>query len=299
MKKIYIILVLCFLNANLFAQKTIIVSGQCIPSPITLTYYGILNGKVAYLGTGLVSGFPTTNVSIQWLSQFNLWVLQFDGNPYYYSACNTETPPGTSYTSCPWTLVGGRTCEGTSPLYITGTGVLSVGLNNFNAILENGKINLNWNTSSETNNKGFEVERSSDGANWTNIGFIPGHLTTSLQNDYSFIDIQPLNGINLYHLKQIDMDGNFTYSNIARIDFLDGRKYSLLGNDGKGIIQLNMPTNQEKLELQIIDFSGKVLYSKTTTNGNQTLDIRNYPSGLYILHIKNASISTTEKLIKL
>ncbi|MEO9022608.1 MAG: T9SS type A sorting domain-containing protein [Ginsengibacter sp.] len=297
MKKIFTIFFLCFFNTGLFAQ-TITVSGKCIASPITLTYYGILNGRVAYVGTGTVAGLANIQVSIQWLSQFNLWVLQFSGAPYFSNPCNTQTPPGTTYSSCAWTPVDGQTCDGGSPLSITGSATLPVGLNNFNAILENGSVHLNWKTSSETNNKGFEVERSSDGRNWSNIGFIPGHLTSGLENEYSFSDRQPLIGINLYHLKQIDIDGNFTYSGIVKINFSDLRKYSLLGNNGNGIVQLNMPANKEKLVLEILDLSGKILYSKTTTNGNQTLDISRFPSGMYLLHINNATQSTIEKLIR-
>lgn len=298
MKRTFILSLLCLFSTGLFAQGTITVSGKCIAAPVTLTYFGMLNGKVAYVGTGSVAGFPSIQVSIQWLSQYNLWVLQFSGAPYFSSNSTAQTPPGAPNTAHPYTLVSGRTCDGPGVITITGSAILPVGLNHFNAVLENGAVQLNWKTSYETNNKGFEVERSSDGKNWSKIGFISGHSTTNLENDYSFIDPQPISAMNLYQLKQIDLDGNFTYSSIVKVNHAEQRNYSLLGNDGNGIIQLNMPKDREKLELEILDFNGRILYAKTTTNGNQTLDISHFPVGMYLLHIKNATQSVTEKLIK-
>ena len=80
------------------------------------------------------------------------------------------------------------------------------------------KIILTWSTASELNNKGFYIERSADGRNWVEIGFVEGSGTTTQLNHYSFSD-KNVAGLKLfYRLKQIDYDGSYSYSNIVEIN---------------------------------------------------------------------------------
>ncbi|OIP62668.1 MAG: hypothetical protein AUK34_02910 [Ignavibacteria bacterium CG2_30_36_16] len=91
----------------------------------------------------------------------------------------------------------------------------------FSAIVENEKVILNWTTSTETNNRLFEIERYiNDG--WVIIGSLSGNGTTTLRNSYSFIDDlkgSHINGIVKYRINQIDYDGSSTYSNIQQVEF--------------------------------------------------------------------------------
>ena len=99
---------------------------------------------------------------------------------------------------------------------------LPVELSSFSAIVKGDKVELNWQTATEVNNYGFEIERtagspqSSVGSQsqntWEKIGFIQGHGNSNSQKNYSFIDENPSDGIVTYRLKQIDNDGKFTYS---------------------------------------------------------------------------------------
>ncbi len=82
--------------------------------------------------------------------------------------------------------------------------------------INNAYIRLTWATAIEINNDGFEVERSVDGQNWTQVGFVDGHDNATTQNDYSFndMDVTP-NVIYYYRLKQVDNDGAFEYTDIV------------------------------------------------------------------------------------
>lgn len=97
---------------------------------------------------------------------------------------------------------------------------LPVTLLSFNG-RNDGSINkLSWATSTEINNKGFELQRSYDGVNFNKIAFIPskaGNGNSTSQLDYTFTDINPLPGSNYYRLKQIDIDGRFLHSRILVI----------------------------------------------------------------------------------
>ncbi|MFN8298951.1 MAG: PKD-like domain-containing protein [Chitinophagales bacterium] len=82
--------------------------------------------------------------------------------------------------------------------------------------IDNSYINLNWATAIEINNHGFEVERSLDGQNWSNIGWVDGHNNTTVQQNYTYNDynVQP-NVRYYYRLKQVDNDGMFEYTSIV------------------------------------------------------------------------------------
>ncbi len=82
--------------------------------------------------------------------------------------------------------------------------------------INNAYIQLTWATATEVNNKGFEVERSTDGQTWINIGWVDGHNNTTVQVNYSFNDIQVVAGVVYYYrLKQVDNDLAFEYTDIV------------------------------------------------------------------------------------
>lgn len=93
------------------------------------------------------------------------------------------------------------------------------------SVLQNDKtVQLNWSTATETNNSGFEIQRSevggqrSESSRWMEIGCVPGFGTTTEPKSYSFIDENVTKGIYKYRLKQIDYDGTFTYSNEIKVE---------------------------------------------------------------------------------
>ncbi len=94
-----------------------------------------------------------------------------------------------------------------------------VELVSFTAVKKESDIELNWSTATETNNKGFEVQRQSGGlerTGWERIGFVEGNGTTSQVHSYSYRDENVQPGKYQYRLKQIDFDGSTEYSNISR-----------------------------------------------------------------------------------
>jgi hypothetical protein len=97
-------------------------------------------------------------------------------------------------------------------------GVIPVELVSFKAEVGKSGITLNWETASETNNMGFEIERMING-NWSKIGFVEGNGTTTEFNNYSYSDKPNTSGSVSYRLKQVDYDGSFTYSKVVDVDF--------------------------------------------------------------------------------
>jgi hypothetical protein len=278
--------------------QTINVSGQCMTGTITLAKISNINGKPAYQGTGTVQGFPGVIVSIYWLgAPDNVWVLDFDGQPYYQNSCNSTGPYGTGNGACPWTVVPSMSCTGGAALSIVGVGVLPVNLISFTAQKENKEVILNWKTASENNNKGFDVQRSKDGISWVSLGFVNGAINSSMEKEYAFNDKFPLSGKNYYRLAQQDLDGNKTYSSIVNLEFSSSGYYTLGNNPGNGVYKLNILSSQ-LFEITVLDLTGKKLLSTTAGAGIHQVDIRNYATGTYLLRLTKGNETFTEKLIK-
>ncbi len=296
MNKLYL-LTLFSIYFTTTRSQVVTVSGQCMTSTITLSSVGNVDGKIAFAGSGTVDGNLNVSVSVFWIpAPDNLWVLAFDGQPYYQNSCNTANPWGTGNGSCPWSAVGGTTCSGAAALAINVSGVLPVNLTSFNAGIQNKRVVLNWKTATEYNNKGFDIQRSQDGLNWNAIGFVNGGVNTSIEKTYQFTDVNPLSGKAIYRLRQVNLDGNFTYSSIASVQFLKSDFYSLTGTSGNNRYQINLAATSQKVELSLLDAGGKKLMVKQATLGIETIDLGKYAAGIYILQIRKGNELFTEKL---
>ncbi len=111
-----------------------------------------------------------------------------------------------------------------------------VELTSFTANTSGSTVILNWSTETETNNRGFEVERgqrpevSGQRSDWDKIGYVPGSGTTTQPKSYSFNDEDISAGTYEYRLKQLDFAGTFKYSNTVEINISIPVQYSLSQN---------------------------------------------------------------------
>ena len=95
--------------------------------------------------------------------------------------------------------------------------VTPIKLTSFSATSQKESITLSWSTATELNNKGWRIERTADLNTWTTIGFVDG-INGTKANDYTYNDKAVTGGVYYYRLKQIDLDGTFTYSNTITIN---------------------------------------------------------------------------------
>jgi hypothetical protein len=116
--------------------------------------------------------------------------------------------------------------------------IVPVELTSFTATVGQNSVSLNWQTATETNNSGFEIERKQVGSpqssvgnqDWNQIAFVPGFGTTTEPKSYSFIDENLSSGKYQYRLKQIDFDGTFEYSNTIEVEVSSPLEISLEQN---------------------------------------------------------------------
>lgn len=165
--------------------------------------------------------------------------------------------------------------------------VLPVELVSFTAICCENKICMKWVTSNEINNKHFMVERSPDGKVWQKIGQVDGAGDfRGIARTYFFLDESLRNGIVYYRLKQTDMDGGFTYSQIISIEVCPLQSsveiYPNPATDG--IYQLKIwPQSNVIQYLDVFSAAGKeVLHLEGDV---RTIDLSNMADSVYFILI--------------
>ncbi len=175
-------------------------------------------------------------------------------------------------------------------------GIVPVELSSFIASAADGKAELKWQTASELNNYGFEIQKRTANNdeqiknNWQKIGFVNGKGTTTDINNYSFVDENILAGKTFYRLKQLDFDGSFTYSNEAEVDASVPVIFSLEQNypnpfNPSTVISYQLPVNSY-VTLKVYDLLGNEV--ATLVNGQK-------PAGKYEVEFsagQNLSLSS-------
>ena len=178
--------------------------------------------------------------------------------------------------------------------------LLPIDLLHFNATpdYEREQVKLDWSTASELNNEFFTVERSSNGIEWNNIAQINGAGNSNNQINYQQIDESPLLGISYYRLKQTDFDGQSSYSNVVKVDFInEGNQLIVYPNPSEGVFYLNTPLKL-LLNAELYNNLGQKLDPESTIirvyNNKVSIDLSSFPNGIYLLK----SRAGTVKLIK-
>ena len=183
----------------------------------------------------------------------------------------------------------------TSDIYanrVQANGTLPLTLITFEAQLINKDVLLQWNTSSEQSTSHFDIERSTDGNNFSVIGNVNAAGNSSSTIKYSFPDNDPAAGNNFYRLKMIDLDGHFSYSKTIVIKLANATSLSLYPNPAKNTLYLHRSGDDENALIQIVDLAGKkVKEQKVVLTRNTSIDIGNLPKSIYKVIIKTAAIT--------
>lgn len=182
---------------------------------------------------------------------------------------------------------------------------LPITLLNFDATLNGNHVDITWSTASESNNERFEIERAGADLKWEKISEAPGAGNSNTLLYYREKDRNPLPGISYYRLRQVDYDGNFTYSNpvsVINSNLPGGNEVFIYPNPVRtGSVILNIPYAYSKVESQITiyDLSGKTLLKTTLESDQKTIqiDIGSLDPGAYLIHIHSSLLNESKKLI--
>ena len=183
---------------------------------------------------------------------------------------------------------------------------LPVELTSFSASVFSGDVHLKWITSSEINNRGFEVQRSNSGE-FVSVGFIEGNGTTTESRSYSFIDKRLEQGIYSYRLKQIDLNGSFSYSNVIKVDVTTPSTFALYQNYPNPFnpittidFEVAYPVNVNLIIYNMLGEQVEVLINNQLTEPgvhSVRFDASQLASGTYIYRLQAGDFVETKKMM--
>lgn len=183
---------------------------------------------------------------------------------------------------------------------------LPVKLTSFKATVAGHDVNLNWSTSTEINNKGFNVQRSVDGRTWQTIGFVNGAGNSTATNHYAYSDKNLEDGRYYFRLMQVDFDEQFEYSPVETAVILNANSYLLKQNvpnplNESTTIQFIIPV-KSKTTLSVFDTHGrliKMLVNETLPAGTHQAIMKkeSLSAGIYYYKLQTETFSAIKKMI--
>ncbi len=296
------LVVVFFLSVHSFGQTITLAIAMPIPAGSTdcsyngiqFTRTGASGGRNIFTGNMPNGSGGFESATIQYNN--SRWELRFTADlalGYYIVNTSSPNPP----LLLPWTDDLLLNC-GTLSI---GSIVLPVELINFDATIDGGQNHLTWRTASESQNKGFDIERSADGVRFDKIGFVAGKGTTNQVQNYRFEDnttfsspLERSGEVVYYRLKQLDFDGRFEYSKIIAIDSKGENVASVFPNPSTGLFTIAGVENMEDETFTLINSIGQTLSINVQNDGQ--IDMSAFPSGVYYLRV--ASNGQVMKLVK-
>ena len=184
--------------------------------------------------------------------------------------------------------------------------VLPFTIDQLNGYYSEGVIQLKWSTFTEINMDHFNIERSTDGNNFRQIGKISAEGSNSENTNYSYLDISAERGSNFYRLAMIDNDGNYTYSKVITVSVdVKGITVSVVyPNPFSKRVQVKLDCQKpEQITIRVLDNAGIVVKYQIANlqKGENNIVIQNVaelPGGVYYLEVIGDHRSMKTKLMK-
>lgn len=280
-----------------------------LPTGFTFQSFHAASNVVASNSTSVPSTGATGTLT------FEGGVLSGGNSSYYVAAGGSlilKYTATTSATPASNLLTTARDYVGTSEVgsaqnTVSVSATLPVALLSFNAgWLNDGNVKLNWATAAETNTGRFEIEKSNSMMSFGKIGELAAAGSSSSEVLYSFIDSFPATGNNKYRLKMIDKDNRYTYSPVISLNKKQ-ESFSLQNSFPNPFInELTVQLFSDKMQpvqLQIMDMSGKIVYSRniicSSGVNNILLSQLGYlQAGIYLLQANAGANRSQQKMLK-
>jgi len=161
---------------------------------------------------------------------------------------------------------------------------------------------LKWSTAQEKDNSYYSIERSIDGNHFTSIGEVPAGKASNTVQYYQFTDKQPYSSDNYYRIKQVDKNGNFSYTSVQKLSFdASAALWQLYPNPVSKSTALYIKKDASKMQLVLTDISGKVLYNNVyrMVKAGQKIPLvaERLSGGIYLLKVTSDKNTSTQKLV--
>lgn len=162
------------------------------------------------------------------------------------------------------------------------------------------KVQLTWQTAAEVKNDHFEIERSSDGVQFKSIGTVPGRKNSNTIQTYTYTDNSVQPGTNWYRIKQVDVDGLFSYSVVVSVQLSDGNSFEVMNNPVKDMLNIYLSAAfAQNTSVRIIDIAGKELKKiEGIRAGTLSVNVSGLAAGIYLIQCMHNGVSYTKRFIK-
>ncbi|MEO0471633.1 MAG: T9SS type A sorting domain-containing protein [Bacteroidota bacterium] len=185
----------------------------------------------------------------------------------------------------------------------TGTFTLPVEYLSFNATQIGARVELVWETASESQNDFFTLERSYDGLAFTAIDQVDGAGNSQAINRYQRFDALPVIGQAFYRIKQTDFDGSFSYSSVIAFTFAQvENKLTVYPNPlavGSQLQLYGLDTNQD-MTVELGNLNGQILYREMIpAQSTQTPSVwlpAHFAPGIYLITISTETQLLSQKI---
>jgi hypothetical protein len=184
--------------------------------------------------------------------------------------------------------------------------MIPVELSSFTASASEGNVALNWSTATETNNRGFDVERKSENGQYQKAGYVPGFGTTTSAKNYSYTDENVAAGNYTYRLRQIDLDGTSKYSNEVEVEVTVPAKFALEQNypnpfNPTTMIKYSIPQDQQ-VKLNVYNLLGEnvmTLVNSFEKAGQHEVNFNasSLASGVYFYKLEAGTRTSIKKMV--
>lgn len=176
---------------------------------------------------------------------------------------------------------------------------LPVEFSGFSGKVKGKGIRLDWSTATESNNKQFEIEFSTDGKTFKQIGVVVGAGTTYITKQYHFEHTSPVQGINYYRLRQVDFDGAFEYSSMVTVE-IKGKAfatYRLFPNPVQNSFTIQAEDGEVPQNVTLINTLGQEI-KLNNANANTSFELpTSLQRGTYIVRFEGAGETQFERIV--
>lgn len=254
------------------------------------------NANYSYMPQGLAAG-----VSAIWIGTEGVAASEQDNAKFtYYSPLTTAAAIRAAVTN-PANWISSSvappnfTLPSAFPFFST---VVPVKLIRFDGKTSDQRVHLSWETSNEINHSHFDVERSEEGASFKVIGRVNGKGGSgSLVTPYQYEDVSPLQGVNLYRLKIVAMDGEVEYSPTVKISTQPIHSGKLLLAPNPAGTHVFVTTSGNYTEVSISNNSGVVVLKEKLTSTNQRIALGHLAKGQYTLTVHGKAGKSSAPLL--
>jgi uncharacterized delta-60 repeat protein len=217
-------------------------------------------------------------------------LIDFAGNDYGYDIATQGNN----------IIIGGVTgvTLGTARL-LNSSVILPASLMSFTAAKQATAVQLNWQTTTEQNTVAYQVLRSTDGNNFTEIGSVQAAGNSISVKDYRFTDAQPVAALNFYRLRVVNANGSTALSKIVAVRFDGQHVFEAFPNPVTNQLNLQLTAPSGTVTVKVIDPSGRTvkaieLHSSGTTLST-SIDMSNLARGVYLVKANEEMIKVVKE----